>query len=86
MPRALPGPVQWRHHQKREGRRRPQLRRYTCGIDVAATLGIVGGSPDREAGRAGDSDAGAGYQTTQALVKEGFCLQAGGGRGATCLS
>lgn len=42
------------------------------GIDVAATLGIVGGDPDRELAVL-ETVTPADIQTTQALVKEGFC-------------
>ena len=55
------------------------------GIDVAATLGIVGGDPDRELAVL-ETVTPADIQTTQALVKEGFCTASWWRTWTTCIS
>ena len=78
--RALPGPVQRQHHQKREGRHRPQLRRY-ARHRRGGHPGHRGRRPGPGAGRAGDRDAG-GYPDHPGTGEGGLLhLRAGGGRG-----
>lgn len=63
--------LQWKHHQNVKGVKVPNSNGLK-GIDVAATLGVVGGCAERELEVLEDVTE-ADIEKTKELVQQGFC-------------